>query len=205
MEILAHHARILPGYPFRKALKQSDTGPVLVVQPKDVGEFKYRKLWTGSLYLFSPAASVERYRIYNGDVLFLARAFKDHAILVQGLPENRPVIASGQFFILRPHRETVRAEYLVWYLNQAPTCSYFLGMGGTSTIPYVRQDILRCTPMDVPALDVQQRIVKIANLWQMEKELVRRHMELRERMIATVCFAAVDGSYGEIENDTTTD
>ena len=186
---LAHIARIFGGYPFRTALRQADAGPVLVIQPKDVGEVGGRRLWTGSLFMFAPDGAMDDYLVRQGDVLFLARATKDHAILVGEIPDDRVVIASGQFFVLRPGAG-VLAAYLAWYLNQAPTQAYLREIGGRSTIPYIRRIHLMTVPVDVPPLDVQQRIVQVAECWEREKELVRRHMEKREQLIANVSWAA---------------
>jgi type I restriction enzyme S subunit len=80
-----------------------------------------------------------------------------------GANENSAFIAEGRYWVnnhahvLRPHRQIILDEWLVYFLNHADLMPFVTGL----TVPKLNQAQLRSVPVLVPPLAEQKRIVAI--------------------------------------------
>lgn len=109
------------------------------------------------------------YRVRSGDVLFMSRGEKNRAArIVQCVPNAVPTVA---FFVLRPRHE-VDAEYLAWFLNQAPTQAAIGQVRTGAGTPMVQRTLFENLTIPMPSLAEQRGIAHLSGLQQREHELM---------------------------------
>jgi len=155
------------GFSARGRVEPVEDGGIPYVQLKDVnatGVVDAKKLTNANL----PDID-DRYRLTPNDIVFRSRGAHNIGALVQGT--DKDVVALAPLTILRPRRETVLPEYLVWFISQNPAQRHFdAGARGTN-IRMIPRECLAKLPVDVPDLETQHQIVKIAHLARRESEL----------------------------------
>ena len=174
-------AQVRSGYQFREKVEPDPNGEVSVIQIKDLTpDFC---LSMDNLIRVSPPRSAP-YRVQQGDVLFLARG---HRLGAVAIPE--PVvdtIATGFFFILRPS-PLVRPGYLAWALNKAPFQSRMRPNVRGSHIPLITLGDFEKLEIDLPPLDLQEKIESLAALHRREMELSKAIESKRTHLIESIC------------------
>ena len=93
-----------------------------------------------------------------------------------------PLIVSSQFLILMPN-QNVLPEYLCWYLNQ-PNVQYELRKESQgSKMPMLSVSTVSQFEVEVPSLDIQQRIIELNRIWEQEQILTQQLLKNREQMM----------------------
>ena len=93
-----------------------------------------------------------------------------------------PLIVSSQFLILMPN-QNVLPEYLCWYLNQ-PHVQYELRKESQgSKMPMLSVSTVSQFEVEVPSLDIQQRIIELNRIWEQEQILTQQLLKNREQMM----------------------
>ena len=88
-----------------------------------------------------------------------------------------PLIVSSQFLILMPN-QNVLPEYLCWYLNQ-PHVQYELRKESQgSKMPMLSVSTVSQFEVEVPSLDIQQRIIELNRLWEQEQILTQQLLKI---------------------------
>lgn len=181
---LSDIAEIRSGYQFREKVEHDPRGRVPVIQIKDVSsDFR---LSTDDLIRVS-MDKIEPYLVHQGDVLFLARGHRLGAAAV-----TAPVagtIATGYFFILRPS-DRVRPRFLAWAINQKEFQDRMRPLVRGSHIPLITKRDFEDLTLDVPPVDVQQRIEAIDELHRRERDLVGQIEQKRAELVHAICARA---------------
>ncbi len=174
---LAEIVEIRSGYQFREKVEHEPRGAVPVIQIKDVtGDFQLR---TVDLIRVSMDRTGS-YLVSQGDVLFLARGHRLGAVVV-----NEPLtgtIATGYFFILRPSGR-VRPGYLAWAINQREFQEQMRPFVRGSHIPLITKGDFQALRIEVPLLEIQDRIVILDELHRQERQLVAKIQARRTELI----------------------
>src|SRR5262249_42884475 len=126
----------------------------------------------------------------QGDVLFLARGHRLGAAAV-----NEPLtgtIATGYFFILRPSAR-VRPGYLAWAINQREFQEQMRPFVRGSHIPLITKGDFAELRVEVPPLEVQDRIVALDELHRRERHLVAQIQAKRDELIHVISQRAAKG------------
>jgi len=145
-----------------------------------------------SLPRIFPHRSPDRYQVRQDDVMFISRGPRLEAFLVRQPLDA--VLAASLLYILRSG-DAVLPAYLAWALNQPDAQAQIQRTARGTNIAMVRKSALAQVTIDVPALPVQQQIVRIADLAARERQLTARLLQQRERLASVVCrrAAAQDG------------
>lgn len=185
--ILSKVAEIRTGFHFRGTIEPDPEGEYRVLQVKDLDDshhFEASQLTRVS----PPGSNPEAYVVAPGDVLFLTRGPRQLALAVTD--DVRGLLVPNHFFVLRPHRSVVRAEYLAWHLNHPDTQTIFRSLAQGSNVPYVAKVELARIDVPLPPLEVQDRIARLEALLQREQELITEYLHLRREIASTLSMSA---------------
>lgn len=171
-------AQIQPGYPFREGIEPVDGGRLRVIQIKDIGPSG--QVEPAGIVRVETDGIKSNFFVLPKDVLLTTRGTSRRAAVVGQSFDNTIFVA--QIFAVRKLSDEVLPEYLAWYLNQEPAQAHFDTYTSGTTIQNVRKDVLGALPVDVPPIETQRRVLKIAELGRRESEL-RRTLEEKRRIL----------------------
>lgn len=136
-----------------------------------------------------PTGSGERSVIQEGDVLVPLRSARVSSLVARGVPSG--TIAVGHWAIITPSAQ-VLSDYLAWYLAH-PVTERLLGSQVVgSNLPFVPLSAIRELEIEVPALAVQERIVRVQALHRRQQELEQQITQVRERYVNAITQAALE-------------
>jgi restriction endonuclease S subunit len=122
----------------------------------------------------------------QGDVLFLSRGHRLYSVVVPEIDPN--TIATGYFFILRPKQQVVLPEFLAWSMNQPDFHERLRPFHRGSHMPMIAKTDVENIQIDVPPMDVQQRILALNGLLDEERRLSASILEKRTALIQSVLW-----------------
>lgn len=179
-------AEIRSGYQFRGKIKPDLAGDVRVIQIKDFdGD---RQLQTDEVERIAFGRNSEAYRVEPGDVLFLARGHRLFAAAINEPPED--AIATGYFFIVRLKTDAARPNYVAWYINSRSTQKTINTLKRGSQMPLISRGDVETLHIELPPLDIQEKIVALADLARRERRLLAELDAKRTELIEGVCLHA---------------
>lgn len=170
------------GFSARGRVEPVERGGIPYVQLNDVnatGVVDAEKLTNANL----PDID-DRYRLTSHDIVFRSRGAHNIGALVQGADKN--VVALAPLTILRPRRDIVLPEYLVWFISQSPAQRHFDAGARGSNIRMIPRDHLARLEVDVPDMETQRRIVEVADLVKRESELSELLAHKKSEMMSFV-------------------
>lgn len=181
-------AAVRSGYPFRGKLPLSPTG-VRVIQMKD---FNISGVSLNSLKHVAIKKVKPELLLRNGDVLFLCRGANNQALCINGIQEK--TVCTTQFFILRTKNKEVLPEFLAWLLNQKHAQAYLNSRtaGAMATVRNITRGVLEKTPLTIPTLDMQKKILEVTALRDKEEEIYSKLIETRKSEVACYVESLLD-------------
>ena len=189
-------AEFRTGYRFRGKVKPDPGGTVRVVQIKDIdADLRIQATDLVTVIIDRP----EPYLIQKGDVLFLSRGHRLYAVSVPAVEPN--TIATGYFYILRPKGRAVLPEYLAWSLNQSHFQESLRPYHRGSHIPMLSLTDVENQRIQVPPLDLQQRILRLHELLDQERRLTTAIQERRSLLVQAVSRKLMLDQLDEEENN----
>lgn len=106
-----------------------------------------------------------------GDLLFAAKGNKNFCTIIQKEYKVKS-IASSSFLVLRIKKKNiVLPEFLCWYLNLSDTLQKLSISAVGTSMPSITKAMLEGVEINLPALEIQKKIVDIANLQKKERRL----------------------------------
>jgi hypothetical protein len=180
-------ADIQTGFQFRKKLEPDSAGDRAVIQIRDFDS--ELKLNSTELTRVTLGKVAEGNYINKGDVLFLARGYKNWAALID--EELQSTVAVSHFFVIRPKRDMVLPSYLAWYINQTPAQEFLHSQARRGThMPLIPISAFRDTPIEVPSIKIQKAIVAVSELAEKEQKLFVALQIKRAQVISAICLKA---------------
>lgn len=168
-------------------VRASSTDACLALQVGDLAS-DGSVAWS-ALRMVIPAGSWQRSVIQNGDVLIPLRSTKVTAIVARDVPPQ--TIALGHWAIITTG-PTLLPEYLAWFLSHPTTARQWRLAEVGSNIAFVPLSAVRELEIEVPPLDVQERIVSVDALHRRLGELERQLTDTRNRYVHQITRAALD-------------
>jgi len=172
-KLLSDIAEVCMGYTLRSSIEGFESGDLSVVRAKDIttkGEIDISQLPQVAIRGFKGSAFVK-----EGDVLLSCRgSFRAAAC---GKTEEG-VVASSTVFIIRPKSSEILSEYLAVFLN-SPQGQSRLGKlsSGGAMKSLIRRDVVHLE-VDIPSLDIQQKIVDAYRIWVKLDSFLERKRDL---------------------------
>jgi len=182
---LSKVAVISPGHPFRGTIVSSPLASTYAVQVRDVNQFG--EIEPENLITTALKGRKQPDYLKEGDILFVAKGAKHFATCVQHLPKQ--TVCSPHFFIVRiqpQYADKVLAEFINWQLNQHPAQRYFKNSAEGSLYVSIRRKILEDTPITVPPLVTQQRIVSLHRAAVTEQKILQQLIINRQQQLNVI-------------------
>lgn len=194
---IANIAEVRTGYTFRTPREGAAGAPVHAVQIGDLRDVTV--VQPGNLPLAQWEGAGEMPALKEGEVLLAAKGNHNRAALFDGPQAGHPVVPSSQFLILTVKRAAqVLPAYLCWALNYPPTQKLIAEHRRGTSIASISKTALLQVPVPVPALGVQQQILRLQHLWDEERALYAALAQNRETMLTGMFSKLI---HGESENE----
>jgi len=178
-------ADIRPGYPFRGTIAPIPDAETHVIQVRDIDNFD--EINAEQLITTELTGRKQPDYLNKGDVLFVAKGAKHFATYVQQLPEQS--VCSPHFFIVRiqaQYERKVLAEFISWQLNQHTAQRYFINSAEGTLYVSIRRKILEDTPITVPPLVTQKRIVALYRAAVSEQKALQQLIANRQQQLNVI-------------------
>jgi len=182
---LSKVAEIRPGHPFRGTIISSPHTSTYAVQVRDVN--KFGDIEPDNLIATELKGRKKPDFLKEGDILFVAKGAKHFAVYVQQIPEKS--VCSPHFFLVRIQAlcaEKVLPEFISWQLNQSPAQRYLKNSAEGSLYVSIRRKILEDTPITVPPLVTQQRIVSLHRAAVTEQKVLQQLIINRQQQLNVI-------------------
>lgn len=126
----------------------------------------------------------ETHLLEDGDILFVGKGMRNFAWTYKS--SYGPAIASSIFFVIKVDKSKVLPEFLTTLFNTAQTQAYFQTIGAGSSIPSIRKSELEVFMIQLPTLEMQQKIININKLHDEDMELSRKIVTEKQNLYQAV-------------------
>jgi len=153
-------------------------GDFLYLQIKD---FTSSHLNKGELHPTIPCnKSTEKHLLSNKDLLFSAKGTSNFcAIYYETMGK---AIASSSFFIIHITKNIVIPEFLNWYINLPRTIKKLQANAVGSYTPSITKEVLSNVDIDIPSINIQQKIITLKKLQIEELKLQTQLLEKKKKL-----------------------
>lgn len=164
------------GYPFRSRLESDPKGDISVIQMKDIDD--HNRLDTSHLTPVHLRNINPAHLVNPGDLIFRSRGRVNTASLVSH-PLDKTVVAAPLFRI-RPATDKVLPAYLAWYINQPQAQAYLERQASGTISRMIHKKTVSEMAIELPPLERQHQVARLAALAGREQELLQRLAEKRK-------------------------
>jgi restriction endonuclease S subunit len=126
----------------------------------------------------------ENHLLEEGDILFVGKGLRNFAWTYSNA--IGPAVASSIFFVLKPDKGKVIPEFLTTLLNTPQTQAYMQTLGAGSSIPSIRKSELDAFSFHLPSIEVQKKVVTIAQLQEQDIDLSSRIIAEKQKIYQSV-------------------
>ncbi|MCG2420083.1 restriction endonuclease subunit S [Aequorivita sp. F47161] len=180
---------IASGYSFRGKINGSPKGNLRVVQLKDM-ENEYTSI--GNDCTFIDAAEVkEKYYLEKGDILFISKGANNFATVFE-LDDVLPSVASSVFYVIKVDALKAEPNFVAWYINKSKVQQYFQEYAvGTYSLS-INKEVVENIPLQLPPLEIQIKIAKVAMLAQKEQYIYKSLKEKRNQLLEAQLLESIN-------------
>ncbi len=179
-------ADVHTGYTFRQKIEHQSGGGFAVVQVKDTAPGVLRE--EGLSYLPLDGMK-DRFFLKKGDVLFLAKGANNYALLFSS---SVKAVAVSSFFVIRGCDDGVSPAYLSCYINSQLGQRQLESAKEGTYVTNITKKTLEEMTITIPSMEEQERIVRLFQLAEREKELISQLGVNRERLVNAVLKQKLD-------------
>jgi restriction endonuclease S subunit len=183
-------AEIKAGHPFRGKISEVSHGDASVIQIRDVDEHGLI-LWHKLIKTDISGRKMPDW-LQQGDILFAARGYRNVAAYVDRSQAN--TVCAPHYFLIRLNTNIVEPAFIAWQLNQQPAQKYFAKYSQGSAVASIPRDFLATTPITLPTIAQQQKIVSLANTYIKEKQILQALINNRELQMEGVAKHLLNSS-----------
>lgn len=126
----------------------------------------------------------EAHLLEEGDILFVGKGMRNFAWTYK--LSYGPAIASSIFFVIKVDKSKVLPDFLTTLFNTAQTQAHFQTIGAGSSIPSIRKSELEVFMVQLPTLEMQQKIINIKKLHDEDMELSRKIVTEKQNLYQAV-------------------
>ena len=201
MKKLKHIAKITTGFTFRSRIEVSIEGNVKVIQMKDLGKdnIVHPK---GCIVIeqFNQKHDLKCHHfVLKGDIIFRSRGQTNTAALLNEHSAN--TIVAAPLYIVRPEKDLVVPEYLLWWINQRTSQAYLSSRSMGTMLKMVSKQSLEELEIHLPSLKQQRIIADIFKLSMQEQQILEKIKVLKEVHSHGILMKLVSVSQFPLNND----
>ncbi|MBA3987167.1 MAG: restriction endonuclease subunit S [Flavobacteriales bacterium] len=180
---------IVSGYSFRGKIIGSPNGNLRVVQLKDM-ENEYTSI--GNYCTLIDADEVnEKYYLKKGDILFISKGANNFATVFE-LDDILPTVASSVFYVIKVNTLKAEPQYVAWYINKSIVQQYFQAHSAGTYSLSLNKEVIEGIPLQLPSLEMQKTVAKVAKLAQKEQYIYKSLKEKRDQLIEAQLLKSID-------------
>jgi restriction endonuclease S subunit len=174
-EKLKNIANLSTGYSFRSRLQPSIGSGIKIIQMKDLDD---------EIVCFDDLTKVDNVKpkkkhfVQKGDIIFRSRGQKTTAAIIDDIPES--VVVAGPLIYIRITSKAILPEYLLYYINQPKSQSYFASRSKGTLIKMLNKQDIGDFEVYIPDLKRQKSIIQICKMMNREKEILSLIWQKRE-------------------------
>ncbi|MDP2686981.1 MAG: restriction endonuclease subunit S [Aequorivita sp.] len=180
---------IASGYSFRGKINSSPKGNLRVIQLKDM-ENEYTSI--GNECTLIDASEVkEKYYLEKGDILYISKGGNNFAIVFD-LEDALPSVASSVFYVIKVNISKADPYFVAWYINRTPVQQYFQEHASGTYSLSIKKEVVENIPLQLPPLETQKKIARLAKLAQKEQYIYKSLKEKREQLIEVQLLKSIN-------------
>ena len=161
---------IVTGFQVRSRKALLDEGEYQIIQMRNIDTVIGKFIENSEYHYVSSEGRPEKFLLHDGDVIIPSKGNHNVALLIT--QEANRFIASNQFYILRINKKRCLPEYLLWFLNNRDSQSFFdKRRCGTST-QILKKEVLANLEIILPSLEEQNKVVSVNNFIEQEIKLL---------------------------------
>ena len=192
---VADVASIRNGYAFRGRIESEKDGDTRVIQASDLAVSN--ELNAGDLACVQLGKKAERYKVVDGDLLFVARGSRLRVFRPRFTKKvDTPVVTASGLLVIRPKPKKVLSEYLYWLFGTHEVKHQIQVYSVGQTIPFISDKSVGDIKVSVPPISAQKKIAKLLELDERRSE-IRQKIAAFDKQIMKVALASL--SAGEIK------
>lgn len=189
-ELLKNISDIQVGMTFRSRLEPARNGNLAVIQLKDIRDGG-RIDSADIVKILSPAPKASQL-VQAGDIAFRSRG-SNHAAAIFEHDIGNAVLASPMIR-LRVTNKNILPEYICWYVNQPSSQSFLTSRAKGTLVKMISKQAVEQLEIEIPPLDVQQKIVGLHRLSQKEQTLLERLQIKKAELVQGILMQVASGS-----------
>jgi len=175
------------GFSFRDRIERDPDGSVLVVQMRDLT--KEQGIDQTALIRTNGAGFSAHHRLQEGDLVLRARGTNTMVACAPTLPEN--VVLAAPLLRIRVLSDKLTPRYLQLILNSPASQAFIAAHSQGTAVRQISKDKLASLPVIVPPLDVQPRIVELAELAEKEAQILEALAQLKRDYCQRAIFSLI--------------
>lgn len=164
------------GFSFREKIKNDPNGNIRVIQLKDF-ENNYTSIGE-DCYIVDGSKIKNKYILNSGDILFISKGSNNYALSFYK-KDDFPSIASSSLFVIQVDETVAYPPYIAWYINQKKIQTYLKTNEMGTYVPNINKSTVEQMPIELPTIEKQMLIAKIAELNNKEQNIYHRITELK--------------------------
>ena len=189
LKSIIKHNGIASGYSFRGKINGTPKGNLRVVQLKDM-ENDYTSIGNDCTLIQGDGIR-SKYYLEKGDILFISKGANNYATVFE-LNDAMPSVASSVFYVIKVDTLKADPHYIVWYMNKTKVQQYFQEYAvGTYSLS-INKEVVENIPLQLPSIEIQTKIAKVAKLAQKEQYIYKSLKEKREQLIEAQLLQSIN-------------
>jgi len=127
---------------------------------------------------------LEKHLLKEGDLLFAAKGLNNFAVVYH--TRIGKAVASSSFIVIRidiDYLNSIQPDYLAWFITHHNQIKLMHQQQLGTTIPSISMKQLGELEIDIPSIDVQNKIVAVQRMREKEKELTTQIEKYKDRQI----------------------
>ena len=187
--LLKDIATVQMGFSFRSRLESLQSGEVGVIQMKDLTDENIVNC--ENLSHVDMGKFGESHLVRKGDLIFRSRSLTSTSAILSDDPGR--VVVSAPLLRIRITSPYIIPEYLNWFISQLPAQIFLASHARGSTQKMISKDALEMLQVDVPPLEKQKMIVKLATLSEEEQRIIKKITLKRKQYISATLIREAGG------------
>jgi len=121
------------------------------------------------------------------EILFKAKSSYNAVTVFKG--NNQNLVPSVHFFILNIKdklKKEINPEYISWYLGEEKAQKHFKKLATGMAMPIVRKSDLEDLEVNIPSIEVQDKVAQVQQLFLKEKQLLEELIFIKEKQIKSI-------------------